>query len=297
MMHVLRIALIVLMVLLLAVLVPSSAAVGEVRALPIDASGGPVPLKDSYLSDTEYKDESLHVTITEGRMYDTNWMAATVTIADASQLRTCVAGNYKSPVASFTTTLAKRVNAVLALNGDYYGYNTTGYCVRQGTVIRRKADGDIDVLIIDKEGNFHILPSAAEEECEAYDGTVVNAFNFGPALVIDGKLETEFTEDELYGKGADKATQRICIAQTGPLAYMIIYCEGPENKGSTGMTIAQFAELVYSFGNIENAYNLDGGSSSTIVLGGKKINGLSSKKMREISDIIYFASACAPDGD
>lgn len=39
-----------------------------------------------------------------------------------------------------------------------------------------------------------------------------------------------------------------------------------------------------------NAYNLDGGSSSTIVLNNKKINALSSGKTRSVSDIIYFGT-------
>ncbi len=296
-MHALRIILIVLMVLLLAVMVPSGTAIGEIMVLPADMSGGLAPDQDGYLSNTEYQDESLHVTISEGRMFETNWMAVSVTVANASQLRTAVAGNHRSPSSAFATTLAKRVKAVLAISGDYYGYNTIGYSVRQGSVIRSKARGNIDVLIIDNEGNLNILPSATQEECDAFTGNVMNAFNFGPGLVIDGQLQTEFSPDELNGRAADKVAQRICLAQTGPLAYMIIYCEGPENEGSVGMTIPQFVELVGSFDMIENAYNLDGGSSATIVFNGKKINGLSSKKMREISDIIYFASAWMPNGE
>ncbi len=297
MLHALRMLLIVLMIFLLALWVPSGAAIAQVKPLPPDTSGGMPPLKDGYLSDAEYQDESIHVWISQGRMYDTNWMAVEVTIADPSQLRTGVAGSYRSPGAAFTTTMAKRVNAVLATNGDYFGFNTTGYCVRQGTVIRRKAQGNFDTLLIDDKGDFHILRSATQEMCDAWPGTAVNTFNFGPGLIVDGERMTEFTPEELYGKGADKGAQRICIAQTGPLSYMVVYCEGPENKGSAGLTIQQFADLVASFEGIENAYNLDGGSSSTIVFGNKKINGLSSGKMRQISDIIYFASALAPDGD
>lgn len=296
-MHVLRIILIVLMVLLLAVLVPSGTAIGEIAVLPADMSGGCKPDQDDYLSGTEYQDGSLHIVVSEGRMFDTNWMAVSVTVANASQLRTSVAGNLRSPSSALATTLARRVNAVLAINGDYYGYNTIGYSVRQGSVIRRKAKGDIDVLIIDDEGNLEILPNATQEECDAFAGKVMNAFNFGPGLVIDGRLQTEFTQEELFGRAPDKVAQRICLAQTGPLAYLIIYCEGPENEGSVGMTIPQFVELVGSFDTIENAYNLDGGSSATIVFGGKKINGLSSRKMREVSDIIYFASAWMPSGE
>ena len=39
-----------------------------------------------------------------------------------------------------------------------------------------------------------------------------------------------------------------------------------------------------------NAYNLDGGSSSTVALNGKKINALSTGKIRPVGDCIYFAT-------
>ncbi|MBE0601078.1 MAG: phosphodiester glycosidase family protein [Firmicutes bacterium] len=296
-MKLLRILFIILMILLLAVLVPSGSAIGAVISLPIDKTGGPKPPESGYLSDVEYLDESLHVEITQGRMFDTNWMAVAVTIADPSQLRTYVAGSYNNPSAEFCTTMARRVNAVLAINGDYYGFNTIGSTVRQGSVVRRRANGKTDVLIIDKDGNFHILQSPSQAECEAYEAVAVNSFNFGPGLIIDGEPVTEFTEEQLYDRGPEALAQRICIAQTGTLEYLIVYCEGPENKDSVGLTIAQFVDLVSSFDHVQNAYNLDGGSSSSIVFNGDKINGVSSGKMRTVSDIIYFATAFAKDGE
>ena len=39
-----------------------------------------------------------------------------------------------------------------------------------------------------------------------------------------------------------------------------------------------------------NAYNLDGGSSSTVAMRGEKINAVSSNKVRSVSDIIFFAT-------
>lgn len=74
------------------------------------------------------------------------------------------------------------------------------------------------------------------------------------------------------------------------LSYLIVATEGPENKGSTGLTMAEFAQLLYDLG-AKNAYNLDGGSSSSVVLNYKKINSLSTGKIRAIGDILYFATA------
>ena len=89
--------------------------------------------------------------------------------------------------------------------------------------------------------------------------------------------------------GLEKETQRMGIGQVGPLEYICVATEGPEQKGSDGLTIPEFAQLMKDLGAIQ-AYNLDGGSSSAMMLGGEKINARSSKKMRPICDILYFST-------
>ncbi|MBQ6528512.1 MAG: hypothetical protein IJI38_08310, partial [Clostridia bacterium] len=55
--------------------------------LPIDFSGGKVPLKEGYITDYEYEDPTIHVKIERGREYDCTYWICEVRIADASQLR------------------------------------------------------------------------------------------------------------------------------------------------------------------------------------------------------------------
>ena len=81
----------------------------------------------------------------------------------------------------------------------------------------------------------------------------------------------------------------------GPLSYLIIATEGPENKGSTGLTIPEFAQLCADLG-VQQAFNLDGGSSATVVLNNEKINSLSTGKVRSIGDIVYFITAVPAEG-
>ena len=85
----------------------------------------------------------------------------------------------------------------------------------------------------------------------------------------------------------EEAQQRLCICQTGELEYMIVAC-------SQGMLIEQFADLVMSFGDVQTAYMLDGGASTQVVFLGKKINNTTAAG-RNVSDIIYFASAYLPE--
>ena len=70
--------------------------------------------------------------------------------------------------------------------------------------------------------------------------------------------------------------------------------EGPADTGRVGLTIPQFAQLVYSLGDVRNAYGLDGGTSCNMVFHMQKINSVEGK-IRPLRDIIYFASAWEDD--
>ena len=255
--------------------------------LPLDDSAAPLPGEANYLPDQSgYEDESISVRIDEFRMFDTTILAAYITIKDPSQLRTAMAGKFGSTSDVYGSRIAKRINAVFAVNGDYFNYNNKGYIVRQNTLYRNEVAEGSDILLIDSRGDLHIVVDATEDKIAAFDGTVVNSFSFGPALVVDGK-PMEIEENKEYA--SHKPTQRMVIAQLGPLSYVCVATEGPENTNGVGLTLEQTVELMMSLG-VENAYNLDGGSSSTMVLNNEKINALSTRKVRRIWDILYFAT-------
>ena len=295
----LRFVLLILLLALVLFAVPSGALIVNASAmeltgegmvpLPIDTTPGYVPNKDCYLADgLGYEDASLKVQVETIRAYETTIQIIRINVADPSQIRTAMAVNYGRTTTIVGPTIARRNNAVLAINGDFFSFHNRGYLIRQGKLYRDRPDGVFDVLIIDDKGDFHILPKATSETLAAYQGVMVNTFNFGPGLVIDGKKTEVFEDNE--STVPEKRTQRICIGQTGPLSYICIATEGPENKDSQGLTLPELAQVASDYGLI-NAYNLDGGSSSTVVLNNKKINALSTKKTRAIGDMLYFATA------
>lgn len=258
--------------------------------LPIDNTPGFKPNPNGYLPDQAgYADGSIRVTIEKQRAYETDIMLARVQMADPSQLRTAMAYKYGSSHLAVGATMAKKANAVLALNGDYFSFHSKGYLVRNGHLYRNKPSSKYDTLLIDDKGDFHIIRETSAQKLEAFDKTVIHSFTFGPALVVDGEmidLETIQKRDA----GTYKKTQRAVICQVGPLDYLCVVTEGPESKGSEGLTIKELALYCQTLG-VQVAYNLDGGSSTTLVLNNKKINSLSSGKTRELCDILYFATA------
>ena len=287
--------------LCLALALPALAcADGVFRPLPIDLSGG-APYDAKYGTDvTVYEDPTIRVERTrveDHQVWRCTYYTAHITIKDPSQLRTASAENFRTKMKVPATTIARRVNAVLAINGDYTmpfdGSRTNGYILRQGVVYRETAEKNLDILLIDEDGDFHVL--TPDMDLENIDKTtingkkVINAFQFGPALVIDGKKQPNLTDKSRSPLWAepDERGQRMCIAQIGPLEYLCVCC------ARYGLDLDQLADLTLSLADVKVAYTLDGGNSTQMVFLGKKVNNVQSNSdnVRKITDIVYFCSA------
>lgn len=262
----------------------------SVEPIDYEADTPYAPHADGWLPDNGgYEDPSISVRVETMRDYKTDIMLVWIKIADPSQLRTELAKPYPNKTAILGAKIAQRVDAVIAMDGDSFQGIGQGFIMRNGTVLRERYNDIYDALLIDDKGDFHIVQGVTEEKINEVraEYNIIHAFNFGPALVKDGELCDNFS---LKASSPKKHAQRIALAQMGPLSYLIVATEGPENKGSTGLYTKDFAKLVYDLGAV-NAYNMDGGSSSTVVLKGKKINALSTGKSRAITDIVYFVTA------
>ncbi len=302
----LRKVIVVLMITALTLLLssPNLLAEGALAPLPIDISPGPKPNPACFGADgMSYKDASIEVTGGEGRAFDTNYVYLRIKLTDPSQLRTAPASRFNSQSATLGRSIAKRYNAVAAINGDFFMMDSYSVAIRQGTLYRNRPTGE-DVLLIDNKGDFHILnaPQTKEEvdkalaDLESQGLTIVNALTFGPLMVDNG--ECRIPEDEnfqYFNAGAQVYAQRITFSQLGPLDYLVIATEGPDNENSRGMTLYEMAKTTEQVGlelsdtGCLLSYNLDGGSSSTIIVNNIKINAPGAKS-RYINDIIYFAT-------
>ncbi len=277
----------------------ASPALGEENTkLPIDFSGGMPLQKEFFTGNWSYEDPTISVSVEQkiysGPTYNCDYWVAHIRIADASQLRTEAANGFDD--FNFETNgerMAKRVNAVLAINGDYFTFTTEGFILRQGEVFFNKLVGRRDILLIDEDGDFHIVRYARSDDAvtEINGKKVINAFYFGPALIMNGSIvwDMDLREDMRALDGR----QRMCIAQVGPLEYKCICCAGP-TRNNGGMTMMEFARIVQKE-DVETAYNLDGGDSCMMFFNGEKINDVDNKSTRKFTDIIYFASAHGAD--
>lgn len=289
-----------LIALFLALMLPCLAAAEQViTPLPIDATPGHVADPASFTEST-YQDASLSVTMERLWYGDAHFNVARVKIADASQLRTALAGPFGKKTNKISA-IAKNNNAVIAIGGDYCTNEEGGYVVRMGETYRKKPVKTRDMLITDENGDFHIIPKSDAATLKALmeEHTLINVFNFGPALVIDGELQ-EISKEYRYNPYGMEP--RCAIGQVGPLEYLLVVVDGGggrtvtitgedgSKRESSGCQVATLAQFMYEQG-CQQAYNLDGGNSALMVFGDENYSQKSVSAERSVSDIVYFATA------
>ncbi|MBR0282924.1 MAG: phosphodiester glycosidase family protein [Oscillibacter sp.] len=236
-----------------------------------------------------YSDDNISINITQYRAYNTDIYVADVTLSSPEYLKTALAGNaYGRNIKEKTSTIAAENNAILAINGDYYGARNSGYVIRNGTLYRDSAAGG-EVLAIFADGSFRIADDREVTAQALLDAGAVQVLSFGPALVKDGAVTV--TEGQEVGK-AMASNPRTAIGVMDNLHYVFVVADGRTGQ-SAGMSLYELAEFMRGLG-VKTAYNLDGGGSSTMTFNGEIINhpttNGNSVKERSVSDIVYLGA-------
>lgn len=245
-----------------------------------------------------YYDETILV-ITWKQVIDGGaYTISEVKIAHPSQFRRFLAdGEFGSDKLYVTTDMAASVNAVVATSGDYYRYRRNGAVVYEGQ-LRRFEGKHVDTCFINEDGNLLFAyrgDLTSEEQALKFveDNKVRFSMAFGPILVDNGVAcspTNSYSLGEIFGRYS-----RAALCQMDDLHYLLVSAGGGGGVYENRHTIAEFAENLESFG-VEKAYALDGGQTTVIAMDGKMINYVDWGNQRQISDIIYFATAL-PEGE
>lgn len=238
-----------------------------------------------------YLDETIFAVCWKQAIHNCVYTFSEIKIAHPSQFRRFLSeGQYGSGVLHTTSEMAASVNAVVASAGDYYGYRSVGVLVNNGITYREKV-GNLDTCFIDDKGDL-LFVNGAELTGEGAVAQFVEENNvrfsicFGPLLIKDG----EYCAPPRYALGEIGGQySRAALCQLDSLHYLLVSANmEPGNRNVP--TLRMFAEALHSL-NIPNAYTLDGGQTATIVMNDQVFNTVSYGAEREISDIIYFATA------
>lgn len=269
----------------------ASAEEQPLTPLPIDFTPGRKPNKEAF-TESGYTDASISLQLETREEDGVVWRLAFVQISHPSQLRTATAGSLQSSRVAMISAMAKKNNAIIAMNANYMANNPTKttFEYRMGKKVRSKNNNLKDMLIIDENGDMNLfigkdkMKQIAAFQAEGHE--IINAFTFGPALVVDGALRT-IPKD--YGYNPNGPEPRIALGQLDALSYVIVLAEGRVEDTKDGVTQQTLAEFMYNLGCMQ-AYNFDGGNSATLVYNGGYYQQRSENNERAQSDMIYFAT-------
>lgn len=237
-----------------------------------------------------YKDENISVTVSEYRENDTDIYVADVQLSSPEYLQTALAqGVYGRNVKEETSTIAENNNAILAINGDYYGAREAGYVIKNGELLRNTSAGRDD-LVIYEDGSWKIVNEDEASAEELLSDGAVQTMSFGPGLIDGGEISVGVNEEV---KQSMSSNPRTAIGIIDDCHYVFVVSDGRTDE-SAGLSLYQLAEFMKGLG-CDTAYNLDGGGSSTMYFNGEVINNPTGGKAghgegseRSVSDIVYI---------
>lgn len=245
--------------------------------------------------DWSYKDDNIAIQISkheQGSGSDViTYYVADVQLSDASYLQTALANNqFGRNIVDYTTSIAEDNNALLAINGDYYGFRSDGIVIRNGLLLRD--EGVRTGLAIYRDGTVRSYDETQVSGEQLIADGVLHTLSFGPVLVENGEAYTNFDHvsiDKNFGnRSIQNSNPRTGFGYIAPNHYVWVVVDGRSEGYSRGMTLNEFAALFEELG-AQLAYNLDGGGSSTMVFMDEMMNNpLGRQKEREVSDIIYI---------
>ncbi len=202
----------------------------------------------------------------EGKSYN----GFLVAIYDPSRISIAVS-KYLGKKGQDILTVAKDNNAVIAMNaGGFYdpdwnsnGALPHGTVIKDGKVVSDFKDANMGGGFIGFDKNNKLVLGKFSKE-EALSKGIRDAVKFGPFLIINGK--SAFVK----GNGGWGIAPRTAIGQRKDGIALFLVING-RLATSIGADMSDLTEIMENYGAV-NAANLDGGSSTELVINNKIIN-------------------------
>lgn len=215
------------------------------------------------LQGTSDSTDGIEVIDVEGSTYNGKLMI----ISDPSRVFVGVPDSYGENSAGLTVaSMIEKYDCIAGTNaGGFYDPNGTGtggipegIVIYEGELLWGELYSSYSLAGIDADGILHVGLMTGQH---ALDLGIQYAASYGPALVINGK-----SAGGTYGLGGG-LNPRTAIGQRADGAILLLVING-RSIGSLGATLDDLVEIMLSHGAV-NASNLDGGSSSIMILDGE----------------------------
>ena len=256
----------------------------EADDTPIWEKFGDMYTVEVIQTENSYTSSDLAITVEEkqldgGRI---TYYIADIYTSNITTFQTALAsGAYGSGYRAGIADMAEAADALVAVNGDYYGNTNEGVVIRNG-VIYRANPTDCDVCVLYYDGTMRVMPGSSFTVEDAIADGAWQAWTFGPSLLdANGQAISAFSSTRMI----TRANPRTAIGYYEPGHYCMIVVDG--RGESEGITLQELSQLFEDLG-CQAAYNLDGGNSSVMVWNGDVVNNPSGGG-RASSDALLIA--------
>ncbi len=195
-----------------------------------------------------------------------------VAIYDPSKVKIATSA-YMGTEGQMLTTIAKNNKAVVAMNASGFidpNYNSNGgiphgAVIQNGKVLSNQTRTGISGGIIGFNKENKLILSKISTE-EAINQGIRDAVDFGPFLIVNGKPSF------IKGNGGWGTAPRSAIGQRKDGIVLFLVMDGRDYAhGISGADMVDLTEILLNYGAY-NAANLDGGTSSGLVINNELIN-------------------------
>ena len=190
-----------------------------------------------------------------------------VAIYDPTRVHAVSVKNLKS--GRILTDLAKENDAIVAINGGGYfwsNYMPSGLIVSDGVVKYSSSNKKHVTAGFNEDG---VLLVGSFDKNSIKEKNIKEALSFSPVLISNGK------PIKIVGTGGSGLNPRTVLAQRkdGIVLFLVVNGYGSKLswKGRGGVYLNDLLVILQRYGAY-NAINMDGGSSTTMVINGKLIN-------------------------
>lgn len=215
-----------------------------------------------------YRGPNANVSITEQRIKGAKVYIADIYVRDISCLQSAFGKDtFGKGYADWPWTIAERKNAVVTINGDFYGTRDNGVVIRNGVLYRDDESLSRDVCVLYWDGTMECFGPKEFDTQREMDRGAYQAWNFGPMLLDqNGEIKTEYNAS----KKVHDVNPRAAIGYAEPGHYYMVVADG-RSSSSVGLSLNSLSNLFAELG-CKAAYNMDGGQTAVMVCGSEVIN-------------------------
>ena len=244
---------------------------------------------DGVFTQNSYHDDDISIEISSMRRFDSNIYIADIYINDIKYLKSAFANNeFGRNIKESTSNIAKSSNAILAINGDYYGFRDYGCVLRNGIIYRdiKNPDEKQQDLVIYSDGRLEVEYENKIDLQQLKENGAIHVISFGPELIHNNEIVVHEKQEVPISSPSNPRTA-IGIYDKGH--YVFVVSDGRTDE-SKGLSLYQLSQCIKELG-CTMAYNLDGGGSTTMFFNNQIVNIPTDGnhiEERRVSDILYI---------